>query len=121
MTDPRHTPHPSTTLPVRAAAKRLDYAPDYVARLCREGKLDCIQIGAAWFVRRDSLRAFKNTRTSERAARGLELSQFRRQQLHSLRPSPARPASALLPAMLLIIGIIACMTLSIFLLTIPIR
>jgi hypothetical protein len=35
-------------LPVIAAAKRLNYTTDHVAKLCREGKLDCIQIGAAW-------------------------------------------------------------------------
>jgi hypothetical protein len=63
-------------LPARAAAKRLNYAPDYVARLCREGKLDCVHIGAAWFVQRNSLAAFKKTRASEKAARALELSQF---------------------------------------------
>ena len=99
---------------MRAAAKRLNYVPDYVARLCREGKLDCVQIGAAWYVRKDSLAAFKITRASEKAARALKLSQFRRQQLHPLEgPSLTRPASSFLPTVLLVVFILAWMIFSI--------
>jgi hypothetical protein len=106
-------------LPVIAAAKRLNYTTDHVAKLCREGKLDCIQIGAAWFVQRNSLAAFKKTRASEKAARALELSQFRRQQLHPHGPPSTRLASALLPTIFLFVIILACTTLSIFFLIIP--
>ena len=114
MNAPPHTPQPTSTLPVRAAAKRLNYAPDYVARLCREGRLDCVQIGAAWYVRKDSLAAFKITRASEKAGRALKLSQFRRQQLNPLEgPSLTRPASAFLPTMLLVFSILAWMIFSI--------
>ena len=113
--------HPNTTLPAKTAGKRLHYTTDYVTKLCREGKLDCVQIGAAWFVKKNSLTAFKNTRTSQKGVRALELLRLRQQELDPPRPSLTQPTSAFLPMMLLAVIILVCMTLSIFILTIPIR
>jgi hypothetical protein len=109
-------------LQARAAAKRLNYAPDYVSKLCREGKLDCIQIGGPWYVQRNSLAAFQTLRASDKAARVFELSQLRRRELNPPVPTMIqRPASALLPTILLFMIILMCMTLSILVLKIPIR
>jgi hypothetical protein len=102
-------------LPAKAAAERLRYAPDYVTKLCRDGKLDCIQIGGEWYIARKSLSTFQETRELEKAARALNLSEVRRQQLHpSGSPSIRRSKSAFLPVVLLFASIVLGIALSIF-------
>jgi hypothetical protein len=105
-------------LPVRAAGKRLHYAPDYVAKLCREGKLECSAIGGAWYVQKKSVAAFRTARTYEEAVRAHASAQVRR---NPPKQAAARPGSAVLPVTILFASILACMALSVFVLTLHIR
>ncbi|MGC9602818.1 MAG: hypothetical protein ABSE76_03750, partial [Minisyncoccia bacterium] len=67
-------------LPARKVAKRLSCAPDYVGKLCREGKLEGELINNAWFVRESSLEAFEKTRAEIKALRSIELARLRQQE-----------------------------------------
>jgi hypothetical protein len=112
--------HPDL-LPVRAAAKRLHYAPDYVAKLCREGKLECSQIAGGWYVQKKSVTEFRMARTYEKAVREHALVQVKREKESPLKSVLARPASDALPAALLLVSVLACMALSVFFLTLHIH
>ncbi len=68
-------------LSVRAAAARLACAPDYIGKLCREGKLSGVLFNGAWFVYESSLDYFESTRDEARFARSEELSTLRKQEL----------------------------------------
>ncbi len=68
-------------LSTRVAATRLSCAPDYIAKLCREGKLEGTQVKGAWFVDEASLKAFSATRAAAKIERSQELSALRRAQL----------------------------------------
>ncbi len=70
-------------LSARSAAERLSCAPDYIGKLCRDGKLSGTQINGAWFVYRGSLEAFELSRQEARSARSEELSILRKQELSS--------------------------------------
>ncbi|MFT5352426.1 MAG: hypothetical protein ACI9GH_000281, partial [Candidatus Paceibacteria bacterium] len=45
-------------IPSKEAGDLLGYAPDYVSRLCREGKLEGKKMGRAWFVEEESIQKF---------------------------------------------------------------
>jgi len=68
-------------LSARAAAARFACAPDYIGKLCREGKLSGVQVNGAWFVHESSLDSFESSRQEARAARSEELSVLRKQEL----------------------------------------
>ncbi|MEK7109484.1 MAG: hypothetical protein AAB919_03580, partial [Patescibacteria group bacterium] len=70
-----------TILSARKVAARLHCAPDYVSKLCREGKLKGELIDQAWFVEPKSIAAFEAARESSRLARSEELSHQRREEL----------------------------------------
>ena len=70
-------------LSARAAAARLCCAPDYIGKLCRDGKLSGTQVNGAWFVYEPSLDSFEFLREEARAARSEELSTLRRQELYN--------------------------------------
>jgi len=77
-------------LSTRQVAKRLQCAPDYVGKLCREGKLDGVRIQNAWFVDEPSIVRFEEERTAARSARSQELSDQRRVEgraYKNLKPS----------------------------------
>ncbi|HEY4501677.1 MAG TPA: helix-turn-helix domain-containing protein, partial [Candidatus Paceibacterota bacterium] len=67
-------------LSARKAAKILSCAPDYVSRLCREGRLDGVQDGGAWYVDPQSLRRFEAERETARIARAQMLAAERRDE-----------------------------------------
>ena len=65
-------------LSARAAAARFACAPDYIGKLCREGKLSGVQVNGAWFVYEASLDSFESSRQEARSARSEELSFLRK-------------------------------------------
>lgn len=67
-------------LSVKDAAARVSYSRDYVARLAREGKIVATQIGRQWFVDPVSLDNFASVSELERAVRGKQLRDERRQE-----------------------------------------
>ncbi|MDZ4226290.1 MAG: helix-turn-helix domain-containing protein, partial [Patescibacteria group bacterium] len=67
-------------LSARAVAKRLNCDPDYVGKLCREGKLQGERVGGAWFVSEESVRGYKEARELARQVRSESLSTLRRQE-----------------------------------------
>jgi hypothetical protein len=84
-------PNTSGLLPSRAAAKILRCTPDYVAKLCRDGKLSCVRDNSAWFVEKDSIARFRRTRQVLKEARAVELVQLRRHEQVLLRGSDDQP------------------------------
>src|SRR3989338_7303388 len=80
-------------LSARAAAARFACAPDYIGKLCREGKLSGVQVNGAWFVYEASLDSFESSRQDARAARSEELSTLRKQELSSNGFVPKRSAA----------------------------
>ena len=60
-------------LPARKVALRLKCSPDYVGKLCREGKLEGERIDGAWFVSPTSIERFEIVRTQARTTRAFEL------------------------------------------------
>ena len=75
-------------LSTRKVAKRLGCVPDYVGKLCREGKLSGTRVNNVWFVEKDSVARFEQYRVSARVQRAQELSDQRKlenkthQELH---------------------------------------
>jgi len=80
-------------LSARAAAARFACAPDYIGKLCREGKLSGVQVNGAWFVYEASLDSFESSRQEARAARSEELSFLRKQELSSSGFAPKKAAA----------------------------
>ncbi len=80
-------------LSARAAAARFVCAPDYIGKLCREGKLSGVQVSGAWFVYEASLDSFESSRQHARAARSEELSFLRKQELSSSGFAPKKAAA----------------------------
>src|SRR3989338_7064085 len=80
-------------LSARAAAARFACAPDYIGKLCREGKLSGVQVNGAWFVYEASLASFESSRQEARSARSEELSFLRKQELSSSGFVPKRSAA----------------------------
>src|SRR5471030_992370 len=75
----------TTMLSAKAASKGLKCAPDYVGKLCREGKLDCKLIDGAWFVNEASISLYEVARKEARALRSRELAQERKLENASYR------------------------------------
>src|SRR3989344_5935456 len=68
------------TLSARAVAKRLDCGPDYVGKLCRNGKLAGQRVDGAWLVSEESVRRYQGARELARKARSESLSSLRRRE-----------------------------------------
>ena len=66
--------------------------PDYIGKLCREGKLECTREGNAWFVSEHSIHAFERTRQSARVERSKELAAQRRTEQEVYRKAAGLPA-----------------------------
>ncbi|MEK7613249.1 MAG: helix-turn-helix domain-containing protein, partial [Patescibacteria group bacterium] len=79
------TPEGNPMLTARRAAKRLNCAPDYVGRLCREGKLQGMRVKNAWFVDEVSIVEFEKSRSLAKVERREELSQQRREENEAYR------------------------------------
>src|SRR5665213_541009 len=76
----------------RKAAKRLSCAPDYVGKLCREGKLEGERIDNAWFVKESSISAFEKVRTEARELRSQGLAEERQREQERYRKNNGLPA-----------------------------
>ncbi len=70
-------------LSARAVATTLDCAPDYIGKLCRDGKLEGAQLNGAWFVYEQSVLLFVKARLLQKENRSKELSVLRKQELSS--------------------------------------
>ena len=55
-------------------AKKYGYTPDYLAKLCRDGVLNCYREGKQWFVDSDSVEAFSKLQLLKKEARRKKLS-----------------------------------------------
>jgi hypothetical protein len=115
MTAPKSASAPNTPglLPGRTAARRLHCTSDHVAKLCREGKLSCLRRNNAWFVERDSIEHFRQTRQLLRAARSEELARLRRHELGLLDQSQAQPQRRPPAAILVGLAVVAPLLLAI--------
>ena len=60
-----------------SAAPSVDFTRDYVARLCREGKIEARRVGKQWYVEMESLKSFIVTQEYKRAKRNQVLARFR--------------------------------------------
>ena len=67
-------------LPARVTAQKLACAPDYVGKLCRDGKLDCARVDGAWLVEETSMAEFEKNRRMAKIVRAEELSLLRQQE-----------------------------------------
>ena len=110
---PKIVPSTAGFLPSKAAANLLRCSPDYVAKLCRDGKLSCVRENKAWFVERDSIEHFRQTRRVLKATRSEELSQMRRQELGLLDQFQAEPQRRPAAAMLTALAVVAPLLLAI--------
>lgn len=62
------------------AGEQFGYSPDYVARLCRQAKIQGKMVGRTWYAEAESLRKFVDRVNGEREERHDELSEVRRQE-----------------------------------------
>ena len=93
-------------LPARSAAQLLQCAPDYIGKLCREGRLRGRRVNQAWFVEEGSVQEFQSSRATARAARSQELSVARKQELLKVAPKKVRSKKMyiLVPLLALLVG-----------------
>ncbi len=83
-------------LTAREVAEHLFCAPDYVGKLCRDGKLDCVRNDGVWLVDPESVFEFEWQRERAKAERSQTLSQERKEESvqykkkHSAAPARAR-------------------------------
>jgi hypothetical protein len=82
---------PRKLLPVKVAAKRLGYGPDYVSRLCRNRELYGVRVDRALFIDEESLRLFEQSRSMRKDVRSNELSRQRRAEAAAARAAARRP------------------------------
>jgi hypothetical protein len=74
------SPNGKPMLSARAAAKKLACAPDYIGRLCREGKLGGVRHQGQWYVDPQALALFEKEREAARAVRAETLAHERREE-----------------------------------------
>ena len=80
-------------LSARTAARRLQCHPDYVTKLCREGKLSGERTNDQWLVSEDSLKEYETKRDLARRVRSESLADLRRKEnvFHrKVAPSPLK-------------------------------
>jgi len=109
---PKSVSNTAGLLSSKAAANLLRWSPDYVAKLCRDGKLACVRENKAWFVERDSVGYFRHARQLLKVARSEELAQLRRQELGLLVQSEVQPQWRP-PAMLTALAVVTPLLLAI--------
>src|SRR6266404_3446953 len=89
--------HGAVLLSAKAASKRMKCAPDYVTKLCREGKLDGKFVDGAWLVSEVSIIAFEKIRKEAKAQRSKELAEQRKRESadfkKAIEPVAALPAA----------------------------
>ena len=72
------------------AATSSDLTRDYIARLCREGKIKGRQIGKNWYVDQESLSSFIVKQSYVKAARRKEIVQKRLDEYYGLPQKETR-------------------------------
>jgi hypothetical protein len=77
-----------------SAAKQFDFTPDYLARLCREGKVSAKQFGRRWYVDPSAIQIFLAAQEQRRA----ELSNKRREEFQHVTAMRSAVARADVPA-----------------------
>ncbi len=75
------------------------YNTDYLARLCREKKIEGVQVGRTWLINRESLEAFARAQADTKLKRAEELrvkrgKEYRRAQKPIVRAAMARATAA---------------------------
>src|SRR3989344_381609 len=65
------------------AASQADLTRDYLARLCKEGKIIGRRIGKQWYVKEDSLQSFILEQSHDREIRRQKLAESRKQEYSS--------------------------------------
>ncbi|RJQ34747.1 DNA-binding protein, partial [Candidatus Parcubacteria bacterium] len=76
------------------AATSSDLTRDYIARLCREGKIKGRQIGKNWYVNQESLSSFLLKQSYLKATRRKEVTQERLNEYYRVLQEPIRTASS---------------------------
>jgi hypothetical protein len=79
----------ASMISARIAAQRLKCAPDYISKLCREGKLAGEQIDGAWFVLESSIGSFSQQRVLSKQQRAEALAQERRSENEQFKKANA--------------------------------
>ncbi|HVY72513.1 MAG TPA: immunoglobulin-like domain-containing protein [Candidatus Paceibacterota bacterium] len=87
-------------LPARKAALLLKCAPDYISKLCREGKLIGKQVEGVWYVDPASISVFEENRVRAKARRSEVLAQQRRLENENFRAANANFLQKALAAVL---------------------
>ncbi|HWU24210.1 MAG TPA: helix-turn-helix domain-containing protein, partial [Candidatus Paceibacterota bacterium] len=87
----------STLIPTKVASEISGYNADYLARLCREKKIDGTQVGRSWLINRSSLEAFVAEQEDRKKQRAEDLrtqreKEYRRAQKPILKATLAKTA-----------------------------
>lgn len=97
-------------IPNREASETSGYHQDYLARLCREGKVEGVQVGRAWYINRHSLLKFIREQEVRKHELAEQLSRVRKETLAQAAPvvtapvvnvetsAPAAPAAPVVPS-----------------------
>ena len=72
----------------KEAAQRLGYAPEYVARLCRQQSLEARRDGSTWSIREDSLDKFRSKVEQQSELRSKTLSRQFKKESKAQSPAP---------------------------------
>lgn len=86
-----------TYISARRAAKKINYAQDYVGQLCRAGKLDCTMIGRSWFVTEESLFAHRENAIDTPEQKESKATQAIETEIKTAIADSAVPTSVVVP------------------------
>lgn len=64
----------------KRAGELAGYTNDYIARLCRQGKVDGQMVGRAWYVDEESFQNFVDTNALQKERRSIQLSKERKKE-----------------------------------------
>ncbi|MDR3546804.1 MAG: DUF5011 domain-containing protein [Candidatus Pacebacteria bacterium] len=84
-----NSPFEKKFISTKDASSLSGYNPDYLARLCRAGKIVGARIGRAWFVSQESLEAFVREQGERKVELRTTLSEIRNKEYHSTRNEAA--------------------------------
>ncbi|MGE5541397.1 MAG: hypothetical protein ACM3TU_03955, partial [Bacillota bacterium] len=87
-----HLPLTKNFIPNKEASQLSGYNSDYIARLCREGKIEGKRIGRAWFVNRESLQRFIRQQEEKKKEFARELSLVRGREYDARKNSTIEKA-----------------------------
>jgi len=77
------TPFNTNLISTKLASEICGYHQDYIARLCRSGKIISVQFGRSWLVDRESLLAFWRNQELRKADSANQLSRLREKEYYS--------------------------------------